>query len=97
VWANSFGNEVIVEACLLRLVFVNVDLPKLAASANLDDARARVDKPLFALSVTFLDDPVEVIHGVRLTLNRQGSGPLIGGQKFLQYELRVFLPTPCIC
>src|SRR5208337_2884473 len=36
-------NEVIVEACLLGLVFVNIDLPKLAASPNLDDARVRVD------------------------------------------------------
>ena len=94
---NSFGNEVIVEACLLGIVFVNIDLPKLAASTNLDDARAGVDKPLFALSVAFLDDPVEVVHGVRLILNRQGSGPLIGGQTFLQCELGVFLPGPRTC
>jgi hypothetical protein len=31
VWVNSFSNEVIVEACLLGIVFVNIDLPKLAA------------------------------------------------------------------
>jgi len=93
VWVNSFGNEVIVEVCLLGIVFVNIDLPKLAASTNLDDARTGVDKPLFALSVAFLDDSVEVIHEVRLILNRQGSGPLIGGQTFLQCELGVFLPV----
>ena len=64
VWVNSFGNEVIVEACLLGLVFVNIDLPKLAAPTNLDNARAGVDKPLFALSVAFLEDSVEVIRCV---------------------------------
>jgi hypothetical protein len=82
VRVNSFGNEVIMEACLLGLVFVNIDLPELAAPANLDDACAGVDKPLFAFSIAFLDDSVEVIHGVRLILNRQGHGPLIGGQTF---------------
>jgi len=30
VGVNSFGNEVIVEAGLLGIVFVNIDLPKLA-------------------------------------------------------------------
>ena len=40
VWVNSFGNEVIVEACFLGIVFVNIDLPKLAASTNLGDPRA---------------------------------------------------------
>ena len=68
------------EACLLGIVFVNIDLPKLAAPTNLDGACTGVDKPLFTFSVAFLDDPVEVIQGVRLILNRQGSGPLIGGQ-----------------
>ena len=85
------------EACLLGLVFVNIDLPKLAASTNLDDARAGVDKPLFAFSVAFLDDSVEIVYGVRLILNRQGSGPLIGGQTFLQCELGVFLSGPRTC
>jgi hypothetical protein len=77
---NSFGDEVIVEARLLSLVFVDIDLPKLAASANLDDARAGVDEPLFAFTIALFDDSVEVIHGVRLILNRQRSGPLISGQ-----------------
>jgi hypothetical protein len=31
---------------------------------------------------------------VRLILNRQGSGPLVGGQTFLQCELGAFLPGP---
>jgi hypothetical protein len=75
-------------------VFVNIDLPKPAASTNLDDACAGVDKPLFAFSVAFLDDPVEIVYGVRLILKRQGSGPLVGGQTFLQGELGVFLPGP---
>jgi len=97
VRANSFGNEVKVEACLLGIVFMNIDLAKLAASTNFDDACAGVDKPLFSLPVAFLDDPVEVIDGVRLILNRQGSGPLIGGQPFLQCELGVFLPGPGAC
>jgi hypothetical protein len=78
-------------------VFVNIDLPKLTASTNLDDARARVDKPLFALSVALLDDSVEIVYGVRLILNRQGSGPLVGGQTFLQCELGVFLPSSRSC
>jgi hypothetical protein len=69
---------------------VNIDLPKLAAHTNLDDTRAGVDKPLFALSVALLDDPVEIVYGVRLSLNRQGSGPLIGGETFLQCELGAF-------
>jgi hypothetical protein len=94
---NSFGNEVIVKACLLGIVSVNIDLPKLAASTNLDDARARIDELLFALTVAFLDDSVEIVHGVRLILNRQGSGPLIGGQTFLQRELGVFVSGPRTC
>jgi len=65
-----------VEACLLGIVFVNIDLPKLAAAINLDDACAGIDKPLFTFTIAFLDDPVEVIHGVRLILNRQGCVPL---------------------
>jgi len=93
VRVNSFGDEVIVEACFLGIVFVNIDLPKLAASADLDDACAGVDKPLFTFSVAFLDDSVEIVYGVRLILNRQRSGPLIGGQTFLQCELGVFLPV----
>ena len=32
VRVNSFSNEVIMEACLLGVVFVNVNLAKLAAS-----------------------------------------------------------------
>src|ERR1019366_3638779 len=55
------------------------------------------DKPLLALSVAFLDDPVEVIYGMRRILNRQGSGPLIGGHAFLQYELGVFLSSSRTC
>ena len=93
VWVNSFGNEVIVETCLLGIVFVNIDLGKLAASTNLDNARAGVDKPLFALSVAFLDDPVKIIDGVRPILHRQGSPPLVGGQTFLQGKLGIFLPS----
>jgi hypothetical protein len=78
-------------------VFVNIDLPKLAASTDLDDACAGVDKPFFTFAVAFLDDSVEIVYGVRLILNRQGSGPLIGGQTFLQRELSVFLPGPRTC
>jgi len=62
-----------------------------------DVMRGRRAWPLFALSVAFLDDPVEIVHGVRLILNRQGSGPLIGGQTFLQCEVGVFLPGPRTC
>jgi hypothetical protein len=64
VWVNAFSNEVIVEACLLGIVFVNIDLPKLAAPTDLDNGCARVDKRLFALSVAFLEDSVEVIRCV---------------------------------
>jgi len=97
VRVDPFGNEVIVEACPLSIVFVNIDLSKLVASTNLDDACAGVDKPLFTFSVAFLDDSVKVIDGVRLILNGQGSGPLIGGQTFLQCELGVFLSSPRTC
>ena len=85
------------EARLVRVVFVNVDFAELAASTDLDDACAGVNKPLFALSVTFFDDSVEVIHGMRRIFNRHGPGPLVGGQAFLQCELGVFLfsPRPC--
>jgi hypothetical protein len=76
---------------------VNIDLSKLAAPTGLDDARARVDKPLFTLSVALLDDSVEIVYGVRLSFNRQGSGPLIGGETFLQCELGVFLPSSRTC
>jgi len=86
-----------VEACLLGIVFVNIDLPELAASTNLDDARAGVDKPLFTFSVAFLDDSVEIVYRVRLILNRQGSAPLIGGRTFLQCEVGVFLAGPRSC
>ena len=85
------------EARLVRVVFVNIDFAELAASTNLDDARAGVNKPLLALAVAFLDDAVEVVHAVRLVFNRQGSGPLVGGQAFLQGELGVFLASPRTC
>ena len=40
---------------------------------------------------------VEIVYGVRLILNRQGSGPLISGQAFLQCEPGVFLSSPRTC
>ena len=91
---NFFSNEVIVQAGFLGLVFMNIDLPKLATPTNLDDARARIDKPLFTFAVALLDDSVKGVDGVRLILNRQGSGPLISGQTFLQCELGILLPGP---
>jgi len=42
VWVNSFSNEVIVEACLLSIVFVNIDLPKPATERK---PRAEAGRP----------------------------------------------------
>ena len=58
---------------------------------------AGVNEPLFALAVAFLDGSGEVVHAVRLVFNRQGFGPLVGGQAFLQGELGVFLASPRTC
>ena len=98
IWVSALSSSAIYGPdCLFGIVFVNIDLPKLAASPDLYDACAGVDEPLFTLAVTFHDDPVEVIHGVRLILHCQGSGPPIGGQTFLQCELGVFLSGPRTC
>ncbi len=94
---NSFGHEVVMEAGLVRVMFVNIDFPELAASSDRDDARPGVNEPLLALAVPFLDGSGEAVHAVRLVFNRQRFGPLVGGHAFLQGELSVFLASPRPC
>jgi len=76
---------------------MNIDLPRLAATTDFDNACAGVNEPLSTLAVAVFDDPVEVIDGVGLILNGQGFGLLIGGQTFLQGELGEFLPSSWTC